>query len=80
MLKGNGIMSTFDSLRHVKTKESASTPISPKPVTIQKPIETSNLSDTFEAEKKKNSGLIERLYNKIKNVTGLGVLRKLKQI
>lgn len=71
MSKGDGITSTFDSLRQVNTKDSGFK--TPTQTIIHKPIETSSLSDTFETEKRKNSGLIERLYNKAKNITGLGV-------
>ena len=82
MTQVDGNLSTFDVLRQTnkqtvpvaaatdttKTQSSTAT----VQTTVQKSVVTSNLTDSFVSEKRKNNGLVERLYNKIKNVTGLG--------
>ena len=82
MTQVDGNLSTFDVLRQTnkqtvpvsaatdKTKIQSSTAMAQ--TTVQKSVVTSNLTDSFVSEKRKNNGLVERLYNKIKNVTGLG--------
>ena len=70
MTNVNGNFSTFDKLRNNKheTKYETNTNIT-HPVSVS----TDSIADSFSKEKRKNSGLIERLYNKVKNITGLGV-------
>ena len=82
MTQVDGKLSTFEVLRQKNkqtvpvsvatdtTKIQSSTAMAQ--TTVQKSVVTSNLTDSFVSEKRKNNGLVERLYNKIKNVTGLG--------
>ena len=68
MVDFNGNFSTFDKFKHNENK----TELTPKPI-LQTPVNSEVVSDTFMNERCKNTGLIERLYNKIKNVTGFGI-------
>ena len=83
MTQVDGKLSTFEVLRQTNKQtvpvtattdttkiQSSTATVQP---TVQKSVVTSNLTDSFVSEKRKNNGLVERLYNKIKNVTGLGI-------
>lgn len=68
MVDIGGNFSTFDKFKHNENKIESETK------QIQHaPVNTAVVSDTFAKERRKNTGLIERLYNKIKNVTGVGI-------
>ena len=68
MVNINGDFSTFDKLKHNTERSNFN-----KTSTPYVSVNTNSLSDSFQKEKRKNSGLIERFYNKIKNLTGFGI-------